>query len=155
MKIINNRLLIISILYIFSNPIILSVNKDDVVSDTILNVFVYQYPVQSVSSYESYEEGFFKDIKCIDDNCLLMIQFGPVILNLNKNRHIINSFENQIQKSEKGYELHNGKKKFYRMIEYKNEPFIIYYFGVDSLLIDKYDKIIENSKIINSKNKNL
>lgn len=155
MKIINKRIFVISILGIYLNMFILSANNNDLISDTILNSFVYHYPVQSSYSYDSYGEGFYKDIRCINDNCIIVIHFGPAIFNLNKNRTIIDYYENQNQKSEKGYEMYNGEKKFYRMIDYKNEPFTIYYFLVDSLLVNKYDNIIENSKIINSKNRNL
>lgn len=60
----------------------------------------------------------------------------------------IDSYENEIYQSERGYELHGGQKVYFRKLEFKDEKFAIYYFGIDSLLLDKYDNILENSKII-------
>lgn len=123
-------------------------SNNDVITDTIMDVFVYQYPVNSISSYESYGEGFFKEIKCKNDNYILMINFGSAIVYLNKDRCITGSYENEIYQSERRYELHGGQKVYFRKLEFKGEKFAIYYFGIDSLLLDKYDNILENSKII-------
>jgi len=145
----SNKIIILLIILIAHSSQILSQIKNDTLNIG-RNKIIFFYPEKSKVSYTYYEEGFFKDIICIEDAALIGLHYGcmvntPLINHQDKNVTSEYIIANDFRQT-RGFYYVNGDKKYFREDNVYKYGLNIYYSNVPE------DKILFYESLLNSMN---
>lgn len=145
----SNKIIIFLIILIAHSSQILSQIKSDTLNIG-RNKIIFFYPEKSKVSYTYYEEGFFKDINCIEDAALIGLHYGfmvhtPLINHQDKNVTSEYIIANDFRQT-RGFYYLNGDKKYFREDNVYKYGLDIYYYNVPE------DKILLYESLLNSMN---
>jgi len=144
-----NRTVVVIILIVVCCCKMLSQIKTDTVN-LGKNSIVFFYPQKSKISITNYEEGFFKDICCIEDTALIGLHYGSMVaipLIGRKDNNIISEYilANDLRQT-RGFYIFNGKKKYFREDNVYKYGFSLYYTNVSEEKIGFYEMLLNSLK---------
>ena len=119
------------------------------------NRIVLFYPSKSIVSMTNYEEGFFKDISCIEDTAIIGLHYGdmvtiPLIDHPKKivtNEYVLANLFRQTR----GFYYLDGVKKYFREDNIYKYGFNVYYTNVPERKLSFYESLLNSLKFIEGK----
>lgn len=126
-----------------------------IITDTIKigkDKIVFFYPQKSIVSNTNYEEGFFKDITCIEDTAFIGLHYGSMvtlpIINC-QDKHVISEYIlADDYRQTRGFYYLNGEKKYFREDNAYKYCFDVYYNNVAEEKLLFYESLLNSLKYI-------
>ena len=140
--------MLLAMFTICSNKIVAQIKTDTIIvgNDSIVLV----YPQKSRTRVTRYEEGFFIDLSCIEDEALIELHYGTMI-----NLPLINIPEKYITseyivasdlRQTRGFYFVNGEKKYFREDNNYKYHFNIFYLNVTEKNLLLYETFLNSFK---------
>ena len=154
----SNKIIILLIILIAHSSQMLSQIKTDTIDiGKNRDKIIISYPEKSKVSNTYYEEGFFRDITCIEDTALVGIHFGGMAyfdlvmgsqeINISSEYVIANDF-----RQTRGFYYLNGVKKFFREDNIYKYYIDLYYTNVPKDKILFYESLLNSIKYLVNQN---
>ena len=142
--------LIIIILIVYSCQMLAQVKTDTVVVGR--DRVVFSYPEKSKVCVTNYEEGFFKDISCIEDTAIIGLHYGAMV-NIpfidRQGKNIISEYilANDLRQT-RGFYYSNGERKYFREDNVLKYGINTYYTNVPEEKVLFYEALLDSLKYI-------
>ena len=153
----NKIIILLIILIAHSSQMSSQIKTDTIDIGKNRDKIIISYPEKSKVSNTNYEEGFFRDITCIEDTALVGIHFGGMAyfdlvmgsqeINISSEYVIANDF-----RQTRGFYYLNGEKKFFREDNVYKYGLDFYYFNVPEDKISFYESLLNSIKYLVNQN---
>ena len=143
-----NRIICFFIFLVYSCQMLSQIKVDTIELGNESVIFFY--PKKSKVSVTNYEEGFFKDIRCIEDSAYMGLHQGCMVtlpLIDHQNKTIVSEYViKDVIRQTRGFYYLNGEKKYFREDNIYKKDLNLYYSDVPEVRLFFYEWLLNSFK---------